>query len=386
LLDSRRILRGDQPKPFIERVWHRVLTQPESQSLFVSLKSRLASAKYQPPGFSFKLSLDFLDGSYRLDTGMEVQVNRAPDGSPADWQTVPVTLSFSTVKIRYQAMELDDEMLLEYNHGQVLGAEYAINAVNMDGQTPTTEVARFACTDISQQYSTVAVGSTGAQMVVNSGDKQVLPQFMAVYLTQNQNEAFTTKGFATYNWNCMSWCVPNIKTFRANTSDGSYDKPPYLEIYPNNDINLTDPGEMTIMGQNVSGQQFWRQIGIRAPSLMNQHTTMGVNTWLGVTGGYPALALPARNMVAWYLDPSTQVVRDAANGLEQSQLTVQATLTTSTTSPFAFVVSQFIKSDVVVKVDSRKFDNVTSVKPVYVLDKELSGFAFREPKPKKCKI
>jgi hypothetical protein len=222
-------------------------------------------------------------------------------------------------------------------------------------------------------------------MVVNSGDKQVLPQFMAIYMTRNQNEAFTTAGFATYNWNCMSWVEPTMKTFKANTSDGAHDRPPYLDIYPNNDVSLTDIGELNIMAQNASGQQFWHQVGVRGPSLMAQHLLMGLNTYQ-VGGGYTTASLPARNMMCWYTDPSTGIAKDASDGLEQSQLTVQTDLTVATSQPLAWVVAQFTKADIVLKADSRKYSNVTNMKPVYMLDKELSGFAYREQKPKQCKI
>lgn len=385
LLDGRRIKRGDQPKQLLEKIWHKAFTAAENQSLFVALKSRIASASVLPPGFSVKLSLDVLDGSDRLDTGMTVQVNRAPDGQTADWQTVPVKLVFDTMKIRFQALQLDDELLKEYNAGTVLGSQYAINTVDIDGQTPTTEVARLPCTDVVQQYMTVSTGSTGVQMVVNSGDKQVLPQFMAIYVTKNQNEAFTTVGFSTYNWNCLSWVEPVMKTFKANSSDGAFDRPPYLDIYPNNDVTLTDIGELSLMGLSASGQQIWNQVGVRGPSLMAQHLLMGLNTYQ-VGGGYTTASLPARNMMCWYTDPSTSVAKDASDGLEQSQLTVQTDLVAATTSPLTFVVSQFTKADIVLKVEARKYANVTNQKPVYMLDKELSGFAYRERNTRQCKI
>lgn len=384
VLDARRVKRGDQPIQLTEKIWHRLLTASENQSLFVAMKSRIASATMLPPGFGVKLSLDVLDGSDRLDTGMTVQVNRAPDGQPADWQTVPVKLVFDTLKIRYQAMQLDDELLQMYNSGSVLGADHAINSVNLDGITPTAEVARYACTDIVQQYVNVATGSTGVQMVVNSGDKQTLPQFMAIYMTRNQNEAFTTMGFSTYNWNCMSWVEPLMKTFKANTSDGAFDRPPYLDIYPNNDVTLTDIGELNLMAQNSSGQQFWHQVGVRGPSLMSQHLLMGLNTYQ-VGGGYPLSSLPARNMMCWYTDPSTSMAKDASDGLEQSQLTVQSDLTGATTGALTWVVSQFTKADIVFQVESRKYSNLATVKAVYMLDRELSGCAYRERKIKQCK-
>lgn len=384
LLDGRRVKRGDQPKLLLEKMWHKALTAPENQTLFVAMKSRIASASVLPPGFSVKLSLDVLDGSDRLDTGMTVQVNRAPDGQPADWQTVPVKLVFDTMKIRFQAVQLDDDLLMEYNSGLVLGAQHAINSVNIDGMTQTTEVARIPCTDVVQQYMTVATGSTGVQMVVNSGDKQILPQFMAIYVTKNQNEAFTTTGFSTYNWNCLSWVEPVMKTFKANSSDGAFDRAPYLDSYPNNDVTLTDLGELSIMGQNASGQLVWNQVGVRSQSLMAQHLVMGLNTYQ-VGGGYTTASLPARNMMCWYTDPSTSIAKDASDGLQQSQLTVQADFVAATPAALTFVVSQFTKADIVLKVEARKYANVSNQKPVYMLDKELSGYAYRERKAKQCK-
>ena len=384
LLDGRRVSRGDQPKPLTEKLWHKLLTAPEQQSLFTSMRSKISSAQFLPAGFSVKLSLDVLDGTDRLETGMQVQVNRAPDGSTPDWQTVPVKLVFDTLKIRYQAMELDEDLLLEYSAGLVLGAKIPINTIDNEGFTLSTPVARSICTDVVQQYVSVPTGSTGTQMVVNSGDKQPLPQFMAVYLTANQNEAFTTTGFATYNWNCMSWCNPTIRSFRANTSEGAYEQPPYLNVYPNNDVSLKDPTELNIMCQNASGQQFWNQTGSRAQSLMSQHLLTGVATYQ-VAGGYPTASLPARNMMCWYTDSSTFVVKDAASGLEQSQLTVQTEFVSATSVPLTLVVCQFTKAHIVFRADPRKLANVATVKPVFALDKEASGLSFQDRPTRKCK-
>ena len=376
LLDARRVARGDKPVQLTERVWNRILNT-EQQSLFVQLKSKLASAFFLPPGFGFKLVLEVLDGSDRLDTEMKVQVNRAPDGQAAEWQTVVAKIQFDSLKIRFQALQLPDYLLREYNSGKVLGSQFDIDSVDHDGMTQNVPAMRVTCTDIVQQYNSCATGSAGTQLVLNSGDKQPLPQFVVAYVTKPNNAAFTTAGLSTSNWNCLSWAEPIMKTFRATCSEGAADRPPFLNIYPNNDVSLPDIGELNIMAQNTSGQQFWNQTGPRFQTLLAQHLLSGVATYM-VAGGYPAASLPARNIMSWYTDPSTPIVFDASKGVDQSQLTIYTDFTKTTTEPLNWVAAQFSRSEVVFNIEPRKYDTYDDIKPVYSLNKYYSGLAFRD--------
>lgn len=379
VIEARRIKRGDQPFLSFEKVHHKVLNGGDDIQLFSSLKDRVRKARVFPPGMSIKLSFDVADGSSRLVTGLVCQINTAASGQAATWEDVELTLKFKTCYIRYQAIELSQESLTQFRTGTVLGAEYAIDTKILSAKDTFAKApcAKYVVSDLYQSFMSLSPGSTGATFNVNSGDREKLPQYMLIYLTTNDNSAFTTQALHTSNWDCLSFAETDIVKFQASTSGGQTDKAKFLDMYSNNDVDIRDPSELTIMGLNTSGQMFFRQATQLSSSVHAQQLVTAVPTWLN--NGYTPDKMAARNCVAWYTDPSTSVVKDAANGLEKSQLTVQLTFGKALTSAKTLVVAQFLRSDIIFDIQMRMAvsDKVDASKPGYEVNKLTSGAAMR---------
>ncbi|MGL5745511.1 MAG: hypothetical protein ACRCXX_10220 [Cetobacterium sp.] len=379
LIDARRIGRGDKPFVNGERVWHRAINSGDNIQVFSSMKDRLRRARALPPGMSLRYSLDVLDGSSRLETGLVCQMNTAASGQPAVWQDVALTLKFTTCFMRCQVLKLTEQQLLDYRSGIVLGSNKSLtDTVPNSSMHPRARAAKYTVVDLYQTYKQQATGQTGDSFIINSGDREILPQFLLVYTTADNNSAFSTTALHTSNWDCISWADSDIKMFQANTSGGQSDKAPFLDMYSNNDVNIRDPAELSIMGSSVSGQMFFRQTTAPLSTLFGQQLCTAVPSW--VQNKYSPSTMAGRNCIGWYTDSSSAVVKDAATGLERAQLTVQVQYQAALTAPKALVCASFLRSDLVFDIQSRAIgaaDQIDGLRPGYDLDRTASGAAMR---------
>jgi hypothetical protein len=375
LINTRRVKRGDVPVALSEVCWNRIWSA-DRDCLLSSLKSEIATARAMPPGMSLRVTLDVLDGPDRLVT--DLVCTRQVDQSTTE--DAPLGLKFETCVLRYQVLKLSPDMVNNvYRSGYVMGSDESLGGgVPMTGTEtetlPEAIVARYVVTDLTQQYKTLATGTVGDTYAINSGDKEVLCPFYFTYLTAANNGSFTTAAMHTSNWSCLNWVDKSLTKFRASTSSGQADRSIFLDMYPNNDIDLKLASESSIMLNCVSGNYFWNQIATgRRASLMALQATLGLTTWL--RSGWEKADLPVQSAVSWYADPSSSVTRDAAIGLLTSQLSITTSMDALPANK-NLVVAQFNRKDIVLNISGRTVGR-GAIRPTFSENREYSGYALR---------
>jgi hypothetical protein len=374
-IDARRIKKGDAGVTLSERLYHRLLNGGSYNKLFSSQKTSVACLRTLPPGCPVKLTFEVLDGTDRLNTGVIAQYST---DNGTTWVDGTFTINFESVVLRFQAIALNESQFQQYRSGHVLGAptpivfEKSPKSAHLD----RARAARYTVTDLACQYQQVATGQSSATMTVNTSNSDTLPPFMMVFLTKvdGADAAFSTAALWSSNWDCLNWTYPLFKSVRASTSSGGSQRPPFYDMYPNNDINMQDPYELSLMCNNVSGQMFFSQVDNPSKSsLMAQQQVVAYNTWL-LNGKYPPNRMPGRNAACWYTDPSSAIIKDAAEGHETSSLTLTVTFKEALTASYALMVARFCRADVCIDVLPQA--DLPDVQSKYTFDPLTTGYAF----------
>lgn len=368
---TRVVKSGTDTKKFQETIAHRVFQADNSRSLFSSVANRAVKMSFWPLGCGLKLQFDLRPLGERIDTGLTVEERTSADGAAeAVFVTRKVYLQFTNCYISYQTIVPTPELIQRFNVRNVLGSSTNISTVTSN-QFPTAPISRRTVSDLTVIYKELANGSSSTTQTINTA-KDVLPTQIYGFVTKLSY--FSLAGLMGVNWSGFQFCEKKLKKINVTVSAGSHAMPPFLQMYPGNDINFDDVAEFNTMLSLNSGQFYWNQnSGNENSSPFDQHAGCSYATWR--KNGYRDVDMPARQMGAVITDVTTAFIKDCAAGTVRSPMDVVYTFETPIAgADWLLMCAYYNRSNLVIDIDQRNVDTVT---PTFSIDSKMSGFAFR---------
>lgn len=375
-IDAFRIKdsKPDSAKNVTEKLFLRTL-QSLPDVLFLPGKTPDERLAILPPGMCLTLTITLISGSDRLETGIPVSVSDGATPSPTFTDST-AQLFFNAVNIRYQAIQLPNELVNQmfstgvpgYAHPQ----EMAMNAVTpMFAAAP---VAKYLYADIEIQSKAIDNNTTSFDFKWLTSPEQPMPDVMFVYI--DNTNAWTTKGLATTNWDWSSWANggDKVASWKLNTAQGGADRPDFMLWLPGNDYNPNDKTERSL-ALDAANQQLFTSLYYQQSqySVFSQQQTSAVASW--INKGYTFSTLPGQQVLKVYRDPTASIIPDLSSGPENSTLSFNIGFT-EPVSGYTFYIVAFRRSVQVLNVSGRPaVDNESALTHTYDPLINASGIA-----------
>jgi len=363
MIDSMRISNGDQVKTVIEKPHLRVF--PVAQNpLFQALCPTIEQLRLLPPGMQIKLMFEIRDGQERLDTG--IVVSKSSDGTAGGTFTdAKVTLRFSHVVVRFQSLQMKEDVLRAFYSGRVDGSCIPLDVPKpLSNLLPTAPITRWLQPDVSVQTTNLS-GQKQVEINVTTNLSDSIPPVLAVFVVKNSS--FTYSGLCNTNWDMLSWAEDKIERLRCTRSGGSFEVSGFMQFLPNSDYNQNKLNESTLMHNNFAHQMFF-PFDKLLYSMAEQQAGAGYFTWR--QRGYSDSQMPIRAGVCLMLDSGSAIVPEMNQGLMLGTLNVVVDFTEPLSSDYSVLVVSYYRSQIVYDVKERTPD---TAQPTYTVNTKMTG-------------